>query len=316
MAVREALRRWPRHGWVGLALVGLFWTLNWSLDGLRTQWAFFPLWLGYCLTVDALTYARKGDSLLARDPRGYVKLFLVSAPAWWLFELLNSRSQNWRYVGREFFTDFQYGALATLSFSTVIPAVFGTAELAGTFGWLRRLRPGPRLIPSSGVLWGFFLAGWAMLAFFLLWPRYFFPFLWLALFFLIEPLNAWFGHPVLLESTAERDWRPVISLWTGVLICAFFWEMWNFGAYPYWVYDVPFVGFLHVFQMPLLGYTGYLPFSLELFALFHLVMSLLRQQQARGYLLLAPGMWEHERSPQHDTTAAPRVRGRDPAGAE
>ena len=31
---------------VGIALVLLFWTLNWSLDGLRTHWAFFPLWLG------------------------------------------------------------------------------------------------------------------------------------------------------------------------------------------------------------------------------------------------------------------------------
>ena len=35
-------RRWPPHGWLGLALVGAFWTLNWSLAGLRTHWAFFP----------------------------------------------------------------------------------------------------------------------------------------------------------------------------------------------------------------------------------------------------------------------------------
>jgi len=30
-------RRWPPHGWLGLALVGAFWTLNWSLAGLRTR---------------------------------------------------------------------------------------------------------------------------------------------------------------------------------------------------------------------------------------------------------------------------------------
>ena len=40
---------WPVHGWVGLALVAVSWSLNWSLDGLRTHWAFFLLWLGYCL---------------------------------------------------------------------------------------------------------------------------------------------------------------------------------------------------------------------------------------------------------------------------
>ena len=45
-----------RHGWLGLALVAVFWILNWTLSGLRTHWGFFPLWLGYCLTVDALVY--------------------------------------------------------------------------------------------------------------------------------------------------------------------------------------------------------------------------------------------------------------------
>jgi hypothetical protein len=54
-----------------------------------------------------------------------------------------------------------------------------------------------------------------------------------------------------------------------VLLTAFFWEMWNFLSYPKWVYHVPWGGWLHVFEMPLLGYGGYLPFALELFALYH-----------------------------------------------
>jgi len=37
-------------------LVAVFWILNWSLSGLRTHWGFFPLWLGYALTVDALVF--------------------------------------------------------------------------------------------------------------------------------------------------------------------------------------------------------------------------------------------------------------------
>ncbi len=35
---------------------------------------------------------------------------------------------------------------------------------------------------------------------------------------------------------------------------------------PKWVYDVPFVGSLKLFEMPILGYGGYLPFALEVFA--------------------------------------------------
>jgi hypothetical protein len=28
---------WPVHGWIGLVRITLFWTLNWSLSGLRIQ---------------------------------------------------------------------------------------------------------------------------------------------------------------------------------------------------------------------------------------------------------------------------------------
>ena len=35
--------------------------------------------------------------------------------------------------------------------------------------------------------------------------------------------------------------------------------MWNYFSYPKWVYHVEWGGWLHVFEMPLLGYGGYLP---------------------------------------------------------
>ena len=129
---RLVLRETPPQLWIGLALVTVAWPPNWLLPGLRTQILFFPLWLGYALTVDGLVLLRKGSSLLARSWRGFVGLFLVSAPAWWLFELINQRTQNWEYVGKEHFSDLAYFVLASISFSTVMPAVFGTAELVGT----------------------------------------------------------------------------------------------------------------------------------------------------------------------------------------
>ena len=271
--------RFPRHGWLGLALIAVFWPVNWFWPGLRTHLAFFPLWLGYALTLDALTALRRGDSLLTRDPRRYVGLFLISAPAWWLFEALNLRTQNWFYVGREFFTDLEYGLLATLSFSTVMPAVFGAAGWLATFPWFRRPRCGPVIRPTRAVTGGMFLAGWGMLALLLTWPRYFFPLMWLAVYFILEPINVWRGHRHLLAWTARGDWRPILTLWGGVLFTAFFWEMWNVFSYPKWVYRVPFVDFWHLFEMPLLGYGGYLPFALELFALYHFIRGLFGQGQ-------------------------------------
>ena len=281
-------KRWPVHGWLGLALVAIFWPLNWTLPGMRTHWGFFPLWLGYCLTVDALVFARKGSSLLSRNALAYLKLFFVSAPAWWLFELLNLRTQNWFYVGRDSFTGFQYFVLASLSFSTVMPAVFGTAELVSTFRWLGRIPRGPGIGPTGRTPLGFFVAGWLMLAVLLLWPRYFFPFLWISVYFILEPLNVWLKNRSLMKYTGVGDWRPVLALWVGCLICGFFWEMWNFYSYPKWIYQVPFVNFLHIFEMPVLGYGGYLPFALELFALYHLVMGLLRQEESRDFIQISP----------------------------
>src|SRR5512132_965405 len=96
--------RFPLYGWFGVSLIVVFWILNWTLTGARTHWGFFPLWLGYCLAMDGLVFWRTGTSLLARNPRKYVGLFLVSAPAWWIFELLNVRTRNWTYSGVELFT--------------------------------------------------------------------------------------------------------------------------------------------------------------------------------------------------------------------
>lgn len=264
----------PRQFWVGVLLVAVAWPLNWLLGGLRTAYLFFPLWLGYILTVDGLVQARRGSSLLSRNWRAFIGLFLVSAPAWWLFEVLNWRAGNWQYLGREQVSDVFYAVNASVCFSTVIPAVFSTAELAGSFGWLQRLGRGPVIRPTRRVTAGFFVAGIVMLALLLAWPRYFFPFMWLSVYFLLAPLNVWLGHRSLSKYTAVGEWRPVVSLWLGALICGFFWEMWNIFSFPKWVYHVPYVDFLHIFEMPLLGYGGYLPFALELFALYHLVVGI------------------------------------------
>ena len=267
--------KFPPHGWLGLILAGTFWILNWSLSGPRTHWGFFPMWLGYCLTVDGLVYWRTGTSLLIRDWRRYIGLFIASAPVWWIFELLNFRTQNWIYVGAEIFSPQAYAFWTTLSFTTVIPAVFGSAELFASFEFVKRIKRGPvigtgKLSPTL-----FFTAGWIMLALLLTWPKIFFPFIWLSLYFILEPINIWLGNRSLADWTKIGDWRPVISLWLGVSLTAFFWEMWNYFSYPKWVYHVAWGNWMHLFEMPLLGYGGYLPFALELYALYHLIAGLL-----------------------------------------
>jgi hypothetical protein len=142
ITIGETLRKIPIHAWIGLLLITVFWTINWTLEGLRTHWGFFPMWLGYCLFVDGLVLYKKGTSLLTRSWEKYLGLFAVSAPAWWLFEVINYRLQNWHYRGAEYFSSLEYTFWATLSFTTVIPAVFGTAEFIGSFDFFKRARSG------------------------------------------------------------------------------------------------------------------------------------------------------------------------------
>jgi hypothetical protein len=262
----------PLHGWLGLGLIILFWILNWTLPGVRTHWGFFPLWLGYCLAIDGVVLWRTGTSLLTRNRRKYVGLFLVSAPVWWIFELLNLRTENWVYLGAEIFSPLEYFFWTTLSFTTVIPAVFGSAEFFASFDFVKRLQGGLKIGTDKWTTVSFFALGWIMLILLLIWPRIFFGFIWLSLYFILEPINVWLGNRSLAHGTQTRDWRPVISLWLGVLLTAFFWEMWNYYSYPKWVYHVAWGDWLHVFEMPLLGYGGYLPFALELYAIYHFVI--------------------------------------------
>jgi hypothetical protein len=265
--MRHKETRWPVHGWVGLILIAVCWPLNWMLPGVRTAYLFFPLWLGYILVVDALVQVRTGNSISTTSRKNFVLMFVVSAPVWWLFELINLRTANWEYLGRELFSSFQFNLVSTISFSIVVPAVFETAALIRSFDWMQRLRTGPRVAATSGVFLGLFAIGLAMLSAMLMWPKIFYPFTWTALVFILEPINQWTGRPHFLEELRQGDWRTVTSLLLAALVCGLFWEMWNYYSFPKWIYHIPVLGFWRIFEMPLLGYGGYVPFALELYAL-------------------------------------------------
>ena len=271
---KKYLKKLPLHFYIGLILILISWYLNWSLTGLRTYLIFFPLWLGYILFIDSLVILRKNSSLLKRNWKKFVLLFLISAPAWWLFELLNLRTANWIYVGKEFFTGIEYASYASLSFSTVMPAVFETAELVSAFNWTKHFRRKLIFTITTTRSKIIFVSGIVCLTLILFFPEYFFYLNWLSILLIIEPINIWMKNTSLFDFLSEGNWKPLISLITGCLICGFFWEMWNFYSYPKWIYHLQIANFLHIFEMPVLGYLGYIPFSLELFAIYNFINGL------------------------------------------
>ena len=264
------------YGLPGLALVGCAWLLSWSHFAPWSEWGFFPLWLGYILTVDAMVRPKLQRSLLGSGVVRVVGIFAISAAAWWLFELFNLRTGNWRYLQPSPVGPVRFTLEATLDFSTVLPAVFETTALLHVLlpGHSTSLRPDMQLSNRAARVW--FGIGVVSLVLPLLWPQYFFPLLWLCLFFLVDPINARLGNPSLLASAHAGRWRPLIVLATAGLSCGFFWEMWNSNSMPKWVYNVPWIPQRRLFEMPLLGYGGYLAFALECFAAYTLAVWVLR----------------------------------------
>jgi len=276
----------PNYGWAGLFLIILFWILNWSLDGLRTHWGFFPLWLGYTIFVDAVVYSRKGTSLIARNLKLFIGLFLISIPSWWLFELYNTITNNWLYDGRQFFTNIEYYLLASLSFSTVMPAVFETSELVGTFKWINHLNIKREIEPSLKTVWFLIITGILVLVIIIVFPEIFYPLVWLSAFLIIEPINILMKNNSIFDYTASGEWRTVLAIAFGCLICGFFWEMWNYYSYPKWKYNLPMLNTLHVFEMPLPGYIGYLFFPFELFTIYNFITGIFGIKDSKDFIHL------------------------------
>ena len=262
----------PFWGWWALALTFAGWLLAWT----RFAW-FAPLqantfcipWIGYILFINALCQMRSGRSLMSETPMRFLLLFPASAIFWWFFEYLNRFVQNWYYINAQDFSPAGYTVLASLAFSTVLPAVLSTYRLLLTWP---SFNPGladvlPLALPGGKIAAAVsLLATSAILALIGVYPDYLFPVVWVAPLLIITGFQALTGRPTLFFSLRSGDWRAIAASAAAALICGFLWEMWNSHSLARWAYAVPFVNRFHIFAMPLLGYGGYLPFGLECLA--------------------------------------------------
>jgi hypothetical protein len=255
-------------------LVGLGWTLGWwLLAWTRFGWfagvqryTFTPLWIGFIVVVNALVWWRTGRCPLQGGAMQVGRLFAASAAFWWMFEYLNRFVRNWHYLGAEGVGPLEYAVHASVCFSTVLPAVSSVRELIGS--WTRiqnRLAVGPQWIWLDRREMGVFLVAGAVAGLGLTgaWPEYAYAALWSAPLLLAVGLAVAHGTNGWWREIAVGDWRNAGSWALAALVCGWFWEMWNAYSLAKWVYTVPFVQRWLVFEMPLLGFTGYFTFGLE-----------------------------------------------------
>jgi hypothetical protein len=255
-----------------VALAAGSWVLAWN----RFSWfatlqahTFTPLWLGYILAVNGWTFRRTGRSMMLDHPKVYVALFPASAMFWWTFEYLNRFVNNWYYVGPHAFTPWEYFFHATIPFSTVLPAVLGTMELLAS---VPRFRTGLDALPAAcwpsqqWAGWSLLLLSCAALAGIGARPSWFFPFVWLAPLLLITALQILAGEETIFSCLIEGDGTSLWLAAVAALVCGLCWEMWNYKSLAHWEYAIPSLHGFKLFEMPLLGYAGYLPFGLECLA--------------------------------------------------
>lgn len=255
--------RFPWWGWLGTGLVAAAWTASWAdlVSAALRPVTFTLLWIGYILIMNGLAFRRGGSCLLTRRTGGFLFLFPLSAGFWWLFEHLNQFVNNWHYAGVAAESDGEYFLRATLPFSTVLPAVASTwAWLAG-FPRLQAMAL-PPLRGHATLPWIALAAGVFALAAIGLRPDLLFPLLWVAPLLVIAGIQHLACGETIFSEIARGDWRPVLQSALAALVCGFFWELWNWGSVARWHYAIPYVQRFHLFEMPALGYAGYLPFGI------------------------------------------------------
>ena len=232
-------------------------------------WFYVFAWYPTLVILDALVVRLGGTSLLAR-PRELGGMLWWSAVIWFLFEALNFRLQDWYYV---FLPDHRAERWLgiTLSLATVVPAVLLPARLLECLGVGRRLsarpvRVGPADLRASVAL------GCAALALTLLFPTVLHPLTWGAVWLIAEPL-LYRRSPdrSLFGDVARGEWGRIVRLMAAGLFAGALWESFNHLARGKWIYTVPFLEDVKLFEMPPIGFLGFPLFALEVWSLYQLL---------------------------------------------
>lgn len=256
----------------GVSLVALATAL--LLEGIEpfATWYYNFAWYPVLLAADgvvALTggvNGRRGEFLLLGKKSFLITMLLWSAVVWLFYEFFNFRLQNWYYVNLPVSRlDRWSGTL--IAFATVLPAVFVAEAVLNGLNVAKNVRWPGFTVTRSVISW-LRIAGVIMLALVLIWPKYFFPLVWGATMLLVEPENYNRSKERSLLADLERG-EPgrLLRLLLGGACIGFVWEMLNINARAKWIYTVPGVEELKIFEMPVPGFFGFPPFAVECFIL-------------------------------------------------
>src|SRR3989338_6771248 len=191
------------YGLLGIFMI-IFVEINFILKIQPLNLLAFPIvWLGYIFTIDAIVYRIRGNSLVSSRFNQFLGMFVISAVIWWVFGFVNVYLQNWSYLGLEQIGKWD-NLLATISFSTVVPALFETTELFMSVSLFGNKKFHKKRRITKKFLHVTILIGIVCFVAPILLPKFTYPLLWVSFFLLLDPINYMRRQPSIMGHLKDR----------------------------------------------------------------------------------------------------------------
>ena len=219
--------------------------------------------------------------MLSEYPTEMLGIASASVSGWMLYEYLNFYvNLNWYYPFSHQLTgdknnDQVFLLYSIIGSSGLLPMAFEWYDLMLTVPWLsNRFDAGVKYTMPTGrkiVLLIVALAGISCLGLFSL--QIFYLWLWplIIISIVLSFLKVWTPFTPIKAG----NWTPLLIFALAYLVQGFVMEGWNYFSAvhengeavrtytpAYWAYKFPYVDGYEIFEMPVLGFLGYLPFSL------------------------------------------------------
>jgi hypothetical protein len=270
--------RFPWYGYPGLGLliiseIGLHFNL-WFFETYMT-----PLcWTGLILLLDAVNFRIAGQSLIKTHRKEFLWMLPWSIALWYLFEFYNLFIKNWYYVGLPDSRWLRYTGYFW-SFATIWPGVYQIFQLIQNLKIIGQVRVKKRTISNEFLLTSVIFGLFCLVLPFIVSgqvARYLAAPVWIGMVFLLDPLNYLSKRFSILRNWSEGNISTLLQLFLTGLIAGGVWEFWNYWATAKWIYTVPILGEVKIFEMPVLGYLGFPAFAVEVVVMWESVKLLLR----------------------------------------
>ena len=285
LSVKKTIPQKSKGSFKPYGLIGLFVIITAELLLLlkvKPVMIFFtPLvWTGYILFVDNLILKLQGESLIYNRRKEFFLMLPISVALWLVFEFYNLFLDNWHYINlpeKIWIRLIGY----TWSFATIWPAILETAELFRALHIFDKIKIRERSI-SPKIL----KVSIALGAIFLIIPiafpsRYLAVLVWLGFVLFLDPINYFFGTKSLFRDLEKGKLNILLSLVLSGLTCGLLWEFWNYWALSKWIYTVPILGNIKIFEMPVVGYLGFLPFAVECYIMYNSIGLIFQYTKSR-----------------------------------